>query len=176
MENLDQFIRNNLDRFNEYEPAVGHGDRFSGKLDAREAMERRTYRLMLLRIAALVVFVFLLSFVFFREYRLWTESGRLDSVTGLNTEVMEAESYYSEQMQQYYEQIEELQFLNNNTEKKQVLRELQEMDQQVEIMKEDLQQYPDNELIINAIMNFYQIKIELMNDIISRVQNLNQLH
>ena len=174
MEALDQFIRNNLDRIEQYEPPDGHAGRFAVKLDAREAAGRRAYRIMMMRIAAIVVFVSFLSLVFFREYQLWRESGQEASMIVSNTEVLEAERYYSEQMQRYYRQIEELPFQNNTTEKRQVLRELQEMDEQVEIMKEDLKQYPDNELIINAIMSFYQIKIELMNDIIARVQNLNQ--
>lgn len=173
MEPLDQFIRNNLDRFNEYEPHAGHTDRFTTKLDARDSARKRSYRLMFFRIAAIVVFVFLLSIVFSREYRLWSESGLEASQMAYNTEVLEAERYYSQQLQLYYKQIEELPFQYNTTEKRKVLRELQEMDRQVEIMKEDLQQYPDNEMIVNAIMNFYQIKIELMNDIIARIQNLN---
>ena len=173
MEALEQFIRNNLDRFNEYEPPEGHTDRFATKLGARDSARKHSYRIMLLRVAAIVVFVFLLSVVFFREYRVWNESGEEASLMAYNTEVLEAERYYSQQLQLYYKQIEELPFQNNTTEKRKVLRELQEMDNQVEIMKADLQQYPDNEMIINAIMSFYQIKIELMNDIIARIQNLN---
>ena len=30
-----------------------------------------------------------------------------------------------------------------------------------------------NELIVNAIINYYQIKLELMDNIIERIQNMN---
>ena len=42
------------------------------------------------------------------------------------------------------------------------------MDAQVQAMKHDLKQNPDDERIVHAIINFYQVKIELMDVIIAR--------
>jgi hypothetical protein len=38
-------------------------------------------------------------------------------------------------------------------------------------MKEDLRKDPENEIIINAIISHYQIKLELMDEIITRIEN-----
>ena len=55
-------------------------------------------------------------------------------------------------------------------EKSKILNELSEMDDQVQAIKSDLKQNPDDERIVHAIINFYQVKIELMDVIINRLQ------
>ncbi len=170
MKPIDQFIQQNLAGFNDAEPAAGHFERFSRKLDGLAAKRKRQVGLMFLRVAAMVVFVFLVSMLFFREYKAWDERTSDTQYISYNTELYEAEKYYTDLLSIYYEKIENLKFKNNPGEKKQVLRDLQEMDKQVVMMKEDLRQYPENELVMNAIINYYQIKIELMDDIIAQVQ------
>ncbi|MBN1159315.1 MAG: hypothetical protein JXA61_08025 [Bacteroidales bacterium] len=170
MKPIDQFIRQHLADFNDAEAREGHFERFTGKLDDLDAKRKRQFGMLLLRIAALVVFVFLVSLLFFREYRTWGKNTPDDKVIANNMEFYEAEQYYTDLLSEYYEKIEGLKFQDNKGEKKQVLRDLQEMDRQVEVMKDDLRQNPSNELIVNAIINFYQIKIELMDNIIAQVQ------
>jgi len=99
-------------------------------------------------------------------------SGRLGKTgTGLtNTELIEAEQFYTSQLGLYYSKIENLRFNNDKTEKMQVLKELSDMDQQIKAMKQDLRQNPDDERIVHAIISFYQIKIELMDMIIARTK------
>ncbi|MBN2481661.1 MAG: hypothetical protein JXB19_07975 [Bacteroidales bacterium] len=170
MKTIDQFIKQNLADFNDANPPEGHFERFAGKLDDLAAKSNRQFRMMLLRVAALVVFVFLVSLLFFREYRTWEDYSSDAQIISYNQELLEAERYYSGLLSVYYGKIEELKFQNNAGEKRQVLRDLQEMDKQVEMMKEDLRQNPNNELIVHAIISFYQIKIELMDKIIAQVQ------
>lgn len=170
MKPFNQFIQQNLAGFNDAEPAAGHFERFGRKLDGLAAKRNRQVGMMILRIAAMVVFVFLVSLLFFRKYKAWDERTSDTLNLSYNTELYEAEKYYTDLLGIYYEKIENLKFKNNPSEKKQVLRDLQEMDKQVMIMKEDLRQYPENELIMNAIINYYQYKIELMDDIIAQVQ------
>jgi hypothetical protein len=85
-------------------------------------------------------------------------------------ELNEAENFYNAQLEQYYVKIQDLKFNNDQVEKKQILKELSEMDQQVQSMKKDLKQNPDDERVVHAIINFYQVKIELMDMIIARTQ------
>lgn len=170
MKSIDQFIKQNLDGFNDADPPAGHFERFVMKLDDQAKNRNRELRMMLLRVAALVVFVLMVSILLFREYRTWDVNTSDSQMISYNPELYEAERYYSRLLFAYYEEIEKLEFQNNAREKRQVLRDLQDMDKQVELMKEDLRQYPEHELIMNAIVNFYQIKIELMNNIIAQVQ------
>jgi hypothetical protein len=44
---------------------------------------------------------------------------------------------------------------------------------QVQDMKQDLRQSPDDERIVNAIFNFYQMKIEAMDRIIALAEQKN---
>lgn len=175
MKPFDQFIKQNHAGFNDAEPAAGHFERFGRKLDGLAAKRNRQVGMMFLRVAALVVFVFLISLLFFREYKAWDKRTSDTQNLSYNTELYEAERYYTDLLSIYYDKIEKLKFKNSPSEKKQVLRDLHEMDKQVVMMKEDLRQYPENELIMNAIISYYQIKIELMDNIITQVQSNNSL-
>jgi hypothetical protein len=44
------------------------------------------------------------------------------------------------------------------------------MDEQMQAMKHDLMQNPADERIVYAIINFYQVKLEMMDMIIARAQ------
>ena len=90
-----------------------------------------------------------------------------------NRELNEAEQFYTSQLSIYYNKIEKLRFNNDKAEKKQVLQELSAMDEQVQAMKYDLKQNPDDERVMSAIINFYQVKIEMMDVIIARAQKTN---
>jgi hypothetical protein len=85
-----------------------------------------------------------------------------------NKELCEAENYYSKQVEKYYNRIEKLPFNNDLQSRNEILKELRDMDMQVEGMKKDLKQNPNDERVIHSIINFYQEKIDLMDMIITR--------
>jgi hypothetical protein len=69
--------------------------------------------------------------------------------------------------------MQNLKFYNNKDEKKALLDEFSVIDTQVQDMMRDLRQNPDDERIVNAIFNFYQLKIETMDRIIALAQQQN---
>jgi len=169
MKTIDDFIKMHAGRFDSGEPGQGHMDRMIARLNSRNLFERRQVRLMGLRIAAVLLLSVVISYVAFRE------SGIMDKmnfiVSGLpNQELNEAELYYNSQLNIYYNRIQKLRFNNDQAEKTKVLQELSAMDEQVEVMKHDLKQNPEDERIVHAIISFYQLKIELMDVIIDKAQ------
>lgn len=173
MKPFDNYIRNNLDRFNSDEPLEGHFDRFDQKLD-RLSDKRLSGRpvILMLRIAAAVIAISLISFAVVMELRTYSKRANY-SYAVKYPELNEAENYYTMQLNQYYTEIESLKFNNDKKEKKQILNELSDMDRQVKTMKQDLKQNPDDERIVHAIINYYQTKLELMDMIISRTKEYN---
>lgn len=170
MKPLDDYIRNNMERFNEEEPSNGHFERFEEKLDRLERRRISRPWMAILRIAALVILGLVISYAAFREFRI-IEQSRENLYSGaIVTELNEAEKFYTTQLNISYNTIQNLRFNNDKDEKKQVLEELSEMDMQVQVMKEDLKQNPDDERIVHAIINFYQVKMEMMDMIIARTQ------
>jgi hypothetical protein len=112
----------------------------------------------------------IISYAAIREFGLLNKSINNVDVGITSPEFNEAEQFYTSQLSIYYSKIQKLRFNNNFTEKKLVLDELSEMDKQVKAMKQDLQQNPDDERVVHAIINFYQVKIEIMDMIITRTQ------
>jgi hypothetical protein len=165
---LEKFIEQNHGLFISEEPGQGHIERFSAKMDAYRFPGKHERTMNFLKIAALVVFIFLSTAVFFKEFGLF-QAGDIYVVNPGDSELEDAERYYSGLLDNYYNVISHLSFSNNEHEKKTVLSELQEMDRQVVLMRNDLRQDPGNEIIINAIINHYRIQLELMDNIITQV-------
>lgn len=173
MKPLDEFIRENPERFDTGEPLPGHFGRFDRKLDAFHHKRSRKTVLVLLKVAAAVLFLSVISYASFHEYKLVT--GKMQQVLtyASSPELKEAEAYYVRQLDLYYSQLQALNFKNGKAEKQQILDELNDMDKQMMALKEDLRQNPDDERIVSAIINFYQVKIDLMDMIITRTSQTN---
>jgi len=170
MKTVDDFIRENPGRFDAEQPPAGHLERFNARLSGLELKKRPGMRTLILRIAAIVLLGFIVTYAAIREFGL-VETSVFNRITATsNSEFNEAEQFYTSQLSIYYDRIKTLGFNNDQTEKRQVLKELSEMDEQVQAMKHDLEQNPDDERIVHAIINFYQVKIELMDMIIARAQ------
>ena len=173
MKTMDDFIRQNAGMFENDEPLTGHEDRFRNRLNRAGRKKVHSPVWFLLRIAAILVVAVVLSYFTFKEYRIVSIKMNEVAIEKLNPELNEAERFYTNQLNIYYHKIESLGFNNDKAEKERVLKELSAMDEQVKIMKYDLVQNPDDERVMSAIINFYQVKIELMDMIIARAQKSN---
>jgi hypothetical protein len=170
MKPLDEYIRGNLDRFDTEEPLEGHFNRFTERLSQLEKRRIRQTGRVLLRIAAIVLIGLIISYAAIREFDLLKQGSENIYSGSAGPELNEAVQFYTTQLSISYNKIQNLRFNNDKDEKKQVLQELSEMDKQVQAMKQDLKQNPDDERIVHAIINFYQVKIEMMDMIIARTQ------
>jgi len=166
MKPVDDFIRDNRELFNADDPPEGHLTRFYDKLQASGNSGRDRTISLLLKIAAVLVIGFFLSVTLYKGFSLYYSA--LEDDNCLNPELCEAEDYYSRQAESYYHRIEKMPFANDPQSHKEILKELRDMDTQVEGMKKDLKENPNDERIIHTIINFYQEKIDLMDLIIER--------
>jgi hypothetical protein len=173
MKPLDEYIRSNLDRFEAEEPPEGHFDRFDQLLTRSRRRRIIGSGKVLLRIAAIVLIGLVISYAVFRDFNLLKQYSASNYSGTADPELNEAEQFYNNQLSIAYTKIQNLRFNNDPNEKSQVLKELTEMDKQVKAMKQDLIQNPDDERIVNAIINYYQLKIEMMDMIISRTQQFS---
>ncbi len=173
MKKIEDTIRQNPGFFDSEEPEPGHLDRFRNKLQALDLPKRSSTWKVLLKVAAALIFCMLISYTAVREFRLADERLEDMAIELANPELTEAEQYYTSQLSIYYNRIQKLRFNDDQAEKKQVLDELSAMDVQVKALKHDLKQNPDDERIVHAIINFYQVKIELMDVIIAHAEKNN---
>jgi hypothetical protein len=173
MKPLDEYIRNNPERFDTDEPLNGHFDRFAERLERAGEPKFKKQLAVFLKIAAAVLLIAVISFAAFREFRFLNRN--LGNIISANEypELKEVERFYNVQLDQYYDKLQNLRFNNDKAQKQQVLDELSDMDRQVRTMKRDLMQNPDDERVVHAIINYYQVKLELMDMIITRIEESN---
>jgi hypothetical protein len=163
---MDDFIRNNAEHFNTEEPPEGHLNRFYEKLGASGKYGKTRLLALMLRVAAILVVGIFIAAIMYKSVTTYHSVLQDDSCP--NRELCEAEDFYSRQVEKYYNRIEKMPFNNDPTTRKEILKELREMDSQVAVMKEDLKQNPNDERVIHSIINYYQEKIDLMDMIIVR--------
>jgi hypothetical protein len=173
MKTIDDFIQQHGGMFDDEEPGTGHEERFRSRLNKLHSTRRPGLQVVLFRIAVILVMGFVISYFAVKEFRLINNQINSIAVDKPYQELKEAEKFYTSQLNIYYNKIQQLGFNNDKAEKKKVLQELSAMDEQVQAMKYDLKQNPDDERVMSAIINFYQVKIEMMDVIIARAQKTN---
>jgi hypothetical protein len=173
MKTIDDFIQQHGGMFDDEEPVQGHEERFRNRLNSLHTTRRTSLKVVLFRVAAILVLAFVISYFGVKEYGLLDNNIYNLAIDKPNRELNEAEKFYTSQLNIYYNKIQQLGFNNDKAEKSKVLQELSAMDEQVQAMKYDLKQNPDDERVMSAIINFYQVKIEMMDVIIARAQKTN---
>jgi hypothetical protein len=173
MKTIDDFIQQHGGMFDDEEPTPGHEERFRSRLNDLHQKRRPGLKVVLFRVAAILVMGIVITWFAVKEFGLIDNQLNNLVVDKPNQELNEAEKFYTSQLSIYYNKIQQLGFNDDQAEKKKVLQELSAMDEQVQAMKYDLKQNPDDERVMSAIINFYQVKIEMMDVIIARAQKTN---
>ncbi|MFH0759612.1 MAG: hypothetical protein V2B15_20160 [Bacteroidota bacterium] len=164
MIDLEKHIRDQRDQLDRDQPREGHEARFLKKLD--KPVRRVNFR-HVLQIAASVAIILTSAVVLIQQNR----SGSKIAERETTTSVQEAEMYFTSQMNQRYDQIREFSF-DNTEEKTVLLNELEDLDDFQQQLMKDLEANPGDERVVNALIRHYQIKLDVMDQIIVQ---LNQL-
>lgn len=172
MKNLQDIINNNREQFDNLEPSDGHFKRFQDKLNERSKTRAGFNWMVILKAASVAILVVLSS--------LWVYDNLYDSqrqetvaMQSLSPEIREAQIYYSALVDQKYEQIKSFDF-DDEKQKRMLLRELREMNETYESIQEDIKSNPNDPRVINALIKHYQMKLDVMNQILNQLKNLNQ--
>ena len=183
MKNIEKIIRENRDCFDSYEPLEGHFERFSAKLEARKGeariipLNRVNVMPHLLKAAAVAILVTLSS--------LWTwehvfsPGAKRMTLSEVSPEYQQVEHYYVKQVNMVEDEIEGIWINDQPEQKEMLLEELKHMDDMYDELQKDLKANPNDQRVINAMIEHYQRKIEVMNYILNQlkeVQSENQIN
>lgn len=146
-------------------PAEGHEDRFLQLLEQRPV--RKVNFRHVLQIAASIAVILASAVVLIRSSR----SGDKIAEHDIPASVIEADTYYSTQVGYRVDQIRAFDF-NDAEEKMLLLQEMEELDSYQKQLMKDLEANPDDERVVNALIKHYQVKLDVMDQIIYQ---LNQL-
>jgi hypothetical protein len=169
MENLEKKITANRVRFDDAEPEDGHFDRFRQKLNRISSPRKFTVPyyvrvavvLLLVSVSSILVYELISSVRFHNRY----------SFGNLSPEYREVEDYYLHVIKVKYDHLQNLD-INDHKQKQMILKELKEMDELYLNLSKELKNDPHNEMIINAMIKHYQIKLDIINDITDQLELL----
>jgi hypothetical protein len=172
MKNLEEIIRSNKDLFEEAEPSNGHFERFNRKLEIRFQVSTPVRSIVpyLLR-AAVVTLLVTLSSLWTWDHFIRTGSAGM-TLSQVSPQYKEVEKYYVHQVNMMEGEIVNVDLKNNPDQKAALLKEMKSMDSAYVALQKELKANPNDERIINAMIEHYQTKVEIMTYIVDQLKTI----
>jgi hypothetical protein len=169
MKTIDEIIRAGRDLF-DVEPSEGHFERFNRKLEMRFHIRSRKRSIVpyLLR-AAVVTLLITLSSLWTWEHFLKPDRNMM-KLSEVSPEYREVENYYVHQVNLMENELESIDLLNNNEQKAMLFSEMKSMDSVYVQLQKELKANPNDERIINAMIEHYQTKLDVMTFILNQLK------
>ena len=171
---LERLILNNRHSIQDEEPLEGHFERFEARLQKASKPNRNIYLRMTLRIAAIVVFALLTV----NQVRLsfFPEKKETLSLGSISPEYREVEFYYTNAIQVGMTQLEKLENegLISKSEQQMMQKEQMEFDQMYQKLLVDLKANPNDERVIDALLEYYQARMNIISLITNKLQEVKQ--
>ncbi len=178
-------ILKNMEALNDNEPLDGHFERFEKKLNAESKGRSITWK-GVLKIAAVVIFVMLatnqISIYFSPETKGLaglvlnkTENTNI-SLASLSPEYKEVEFYYTTSINTGLDQWNKLSNAGLISEDEQAMMndELKDFENMYKNLQQDLAANPNDERVINAMLEFYQVKLSVITMIVNKLEEVKQ--
>ena len=178
MKNIEDIIRSNKDFFEDAEPSEGHFERFNRKLEIKfqVATVKRSIVPYLLK-AAVVTLLITLSSLWTWDHFIRTGSSRM-TLGQVSPQYKEVENYYVHQVNMMEGEIVNVDLKNSPDQKVLLMKEMKSMDSTYVSLQKELKANPNDERIINAMIEHYQTKLEVMTYIVNQlktIRNDNQI-
>jgi len=172
MKSIEDIIRSNKDFFEDQEPSEGHFERFSKKLElvSRINVPKRSIVPYLLK-AAVVTLLVTLSSLWTWDHFLSPSSKRM-TLGEVSPQYKEVENYYLHQVNLKEGEITNIDISNSPEQKEMLMKEMKSMDSVYVSLQKELKANPDDERIINAMIEHYQTKLEVMTFIVNQLKTI----
>lgn len=176
MNNIDDIIRKHKAVFDDAEPSEGHFERFRNKLAGETPPVRKVnIGSYLLRVAAVTIMV-TLSSLYLWEHFIRPESRGM-TLSQVSPQYREVEDYFIRQVNLLEREIISISPEPGSEQKKILNDEMKLMDTTYKELQKELKANPNDERIINAMIEHYQAKVEVMLYILNQlkeIQSANQ--
>ena len=172
MKSIEDIIRNNKDFFEDAEPSDGHMERFNRKLEMRFPVNtvKRSIVPYLLK-AAVVTLLITLSSLWTWDHFIRTGNNRM-TLGQVSPKYKEVENYYVHEVNLMEGEIVNVDLNNNPAQKAMLLKEIKSMDSTYISLQKELKSNPNDERIINAMIEHYQTKLDVMTYIVNQLKTI----
>jgi|SRR6056297_716059 len=175
MKDLEKIVNENRSVFDSFEPDEGHFERFEQKLRQLHKSQNKIFTLGFMLKAAVVTLLVVLSGLWVYDKTFTTPTVK-DGIAlrEISPEYSEVELYYTKLVNQKYNEINDFSFIDNK-QKEMLMHELNDMDSIYENLKKDLTLNPNDDRVINAMIQHYQLKVKVMNQILGQLQQVKNI-
>lgn len=170
MKDIENIIEQNRVNFDSEEPSEAHIDRFRQKLQVHHKKSRWQWK-ELMKIAAIVAIVMAGSFA---SYQLRDIKTPHFSFGELSPEYQEVENYFKANIDKQLKVISQLASSSDSQEQNSIKEELESMDEMYSQLEEELQANPKDERIIQAMIEHFQVKNNILNRIVQQLYLIKQ--
>lgn len=174
MDKLDKIFKDHREAFDE-EPQEGHFLRFEGKLEQYHKREKISIKSWpYLKIASVVIIVLLSANLVI--YLLPDKKAKHEKQYA-SKELNETANFYTVKINSGIAQLKQMadQGIGSEQELIIVKKELEEMDQQFQDIQDEYSKNPDDERVVNALIEYYQTKLNIINTIKTDLENIKSL-
>jgi len=168
MKKIENIMEEKREFLNSEEPSEGHFERFGYKLgiqNRRRILIHSVYSIM--KIAAIVIVVVISAVIVKHNLNVIKENNA--SIIAKTQEMNEAEQFYSRRLELSYENIKKIKF-PDETQKAKILQDLRQKDDSYTKIKEDLKSDPSNEMAQQAMINYYETRLEVVNQVVANLK------
>ncbi len=173
MDIWDELITEHRDDF-ELEPKEGHFDRFGEKLRKSKMKRRRPNFSAFMKVAAILIIILISAdlVIHFRNTRGEPKESQL-----IKNDLGEATFFYTRKINNGIRDLEKMagEGIGSKKEIIQIKRELSEMDSLFVNLQSEYMANPNDERIINAMIEYYQTKLDIVNTIKTDLENVKNL-
>jgi len=169
MSNIEKQIKEQRLLLDSDRPREGHEERFMQKLERlpKQVPVRRIRFRHAIQVAASVAIILTSAILLVNK----DKSGRKVAQQEIPEAVMEADFYYTSQVDARYNEISDFDF-EDAEEKALLLNELNDLESYHQQLMKELEANPDDDRVVSALIRHYQLKLEVMDQIITQ---LNQI-
>jgi len=172
MKLFEDFLYNNSELLDNFEPESGHFERFENKMKLYEIKRKKSkFKVILMAAIFLIpISITCILALYNNNYTIENKSNKNIAFNNISTEYSEIEFYFENKIEKKMNEFNQLQCFVNESEKLRILNDLKEIDNSIINLNIELQNTSNNIKIINAIITNYQFKDKLLDRVITQIK------
>jgi len=160
---IEEIIHSNFDSFNNNDLPDGHFERFEQKLNYAFPIVQKNRSIRIFIVAASIIFfISTLTIMLIKSRNSFPDK---QIISKSNTEMFETEQFYLNAISEKINTLTKKQIMTSD-----LTIDLKEIDKNIWKLRKEIVQNPGDERLISAVINTYQIKADLLDDIIAHTR------
>jgi len=165
---LEKFVRSHRDAFDELEPEPRLWPEIEARIQAPKISLWKNHLIKVAAVAAIFIAGYFFSFIVNKVEKNETQQSMAVQSPEIQ-ELLEAKAYYTSQIDERSKMVFKL-ASNNPAIKAEISNEFSQMEEAFKQLQHDLADEVASEVVIEAMIQHYRLKLELLEDILQQLQ------